>query len=125
MPHTPPAPPRPSPMQVAELDLDTLDPPPCARPRPAGSVPARGVLALRPAPGGARVGPGEVFVLVRHRGRPVGTLTATVPDGADPAGFLAAVARVRLAGTAAVPGRPAEGAADRTARGDGPRHRAG
>ncbi|NNJ05611.1 glycosyltransferase [Streptomyces sp. PKU-MA01144] len=111
-------------MQVAELDLDTLDPPPCARPRPAGSVPARGVLALRPAPGGARVGPGEVFVLVRHRGRPVGTLTATVPDGADPAGFLAAVARDRLAGTAAVPGRPAEGAADRTARGDGPRHRA-
>ncbi|WP_432076443.1 glycosyltransferase [Streptomyces wuyuanensis] len=84
-------------MQVAELDLDTLGPPPQAGPQGARGAPAPGVLALRPGPGGAPVGPGEVFVLVRHRGRPVGTLTATVPDGADPAGVLAAAARDRLA----------------------------
>ncbi|MFI1471368.1 glycosyltransferase family 2 protein [Streptomyces wuyuanensis] len=86
-------------MQVTELDLDpdTLEPPPHAAPHGARGAPARGVLALRPGPGGAPVGPGEVFVLVRHRGRPVGTLTATVPDGSDPAEVLAAAARDRLA----------------------------
>ncbi|WP_173265163.1 glycosyltransferase [Streptomyces pacificus] len=109
-------------MQVAELDLDALDPPPCAGSRAEGGVPAHGVLALRPAPGGPGVGPGEVFVLVRHRGRPVGTFTATVPAGADPAGILAVAAKERLAGTAAAGGRLAGAAADRTAHGAGPHH---
>ncbi|MER6998664.1 glycosyltransferase [Streptomyces sp. NPDC000410] len=68
-------------MQVAELDLDT-----------------RGVLALRPGPGGVPVAAGEVFVLVRLRGRPVATVTATVPEGADPAEALAAAAREKLSG---------------------------
>ncbi|RNL71412.1 glycosyltransferase family 2 protein [Streptomyces sp. I6] len=115
-------------MQVAELDLDALDPPPYAGSRAAGGVPAHdvlahGVLALRPAPGGAGVGPGEVFVLVRHRGRPVGTLTATVPDGADPAGFLSVAARERLAGATAR-GWLSGAAVDSAPRGAGPRHRA-
>ncbi|MDI9886652.1 glycosyltransferase [Streptomyces sp. HNM0645] len=105
-------------MQVAELDLDTLDPPSSAEPRAARGAPAHGVLALRPGPGGAPVGPGEVFVLVRRRGRPVGTLTATVPDGADPAEVLAAVARDRLAPGAA--GRPAREAATRRRAGPHP-----
>ncbi|AWK09021.1 glycosyl transferase family 2 [Streptomyces spongiicola] len=109
-------------MQVAELDLDALDPPPCTGSRAAGGVPAHGVLSLRPAPGGTEVGPGAVFLLVRHRGRPVGTLAATLPDGVDPARFLAAAARERLAGTAAVRGRWSGAAADRTAHGAGPRH---
>lgn len=108
MPHTPSAPPRPRAMQVAELDLDTVEPPPHAGPHGARGAPAPGVLALRPGPGGAPVGPGEVFVLVRHRGRPVGTLTATVPDGADPAEVLAAAARDRLAPPPA--GSPSPGA---------------
>ncbi|MGW7363126.1 glycosyltransferase [Streptomyces sp. NPDC054841] len=77
--------------QVAELDLDTLDD------RPGGAD----VLALRPGPGGPPVTTGEVFVLVRLRGRPVATLTGTVPEGADPAEALAALARERLAGTRA------------------------
>ncbi|TLQ48413.1 glycosyltransferase [Streptomyces marianii] len=98
-------------MQVAELDLDTLDPPSSAEPHVARGAPAHGVIALRPGPGGAPVGPGEVFVLVRRRGRPVGTLTATVPDGADPAEILAAVARDRLA--PGVAGRPAREAVTR------------
>ncbi|MFJ6949232.1 hypothetical protein ACISU4_32135, partial [Streptomyces wuyuanensis] len=110
MPHTPPAPPRPRAMQVAELDLDldALGPPPHAGPHGARGAPTAGVLALRPGPGGAPVGPGDVFVLVRHRGRPVGTLTATVPDGSDPAEVLAAAARDRLVQPPA--GRPSPGA---------------
>ncbi|MEU6706319.1 glycosyltransferase [Streptomyces wuyuanensis] len=99
-------------MQVAELDLDigpdTLEPPPHAGPHGARGAPAPRVLALRPGPGGAPVGPGDVFVLVRHRGRPVGTLTATVPYGSDPAEVLAAAARDRLARPPA--GRPSPGA---------------
>ncbi|MFE0086660.1 glycosyltransferase family 2 protein [Streptomyces sp. NPDC058991] len=98
-------------MQVAELDLDTLDPTSSAQPHASRGAPAHGVLALRPGPGGPPVGPGEVFVLVRRRGRPVGTLTATVPDGSDPAEVLAAAARGRLAPGAA--GRPARRAAGR------------
>ncbi|MGW1883212.1 glycosyltransferase [Streptomyces sp. NPDC001970] len=74
-------------MQVAELDLDTPD----------SADPAR-VLSLRPGPGGAPVTAGEVFVLVRLRGRPVATLTGTVPEGTDPAEALAALARDRLGG---------------------------
>ncbi|MFJ6633769.1 glycosyltransferase [Streptomyces sp. NPDC091376] len=88
-------------MQVAELDLDALAPPgtdttDAADTTGPGPRSGHGVLALRPGPGGAPVGPGDVFVLVRHRGRPVGTVTGTVPEGADPAGTLAALARERL-----------------------------
>lgn len=116
MPHIPPAAPRPRAMQVAELDLDTLEPPPQAGSHGAGGAPGPGVLALRPGPGGAPVGPGEAFVLVRHRGRPVGTLTATVPQGADPAEVLAAAARDRLAPRPA--DRPSPGATRRRAAPD-------
>ncbi|MEU2155772.1 glycosyltransferase [Streptomyces sp. NPDC019396] len=68
--------------QVAELDLDG----------------ARS--ELRPAPGAPPVVAGEVFVLVRLRGRPVASLTGTVPEGADPATVLAGLARQRLDETA-------------------------
>lgn len=68
---------------VGELDLDGLD----------GDV-----LSLRPAPGGPPIGPGEVYVLVRLRGRPVGTVLGRVHRGEDPAGVLAASARKQLAG---------------------------
>ncbi|MFE7778055.1 glycosyltransferase family 2 protein [Streptomyces sp. NPDC057445] len=78
-------------LQVAELDLDTLDE------RPGDAA----VLALRPGPGAPPPTAGEVFVLVRLRGRPVATLTGTVPEGADPARVLAALARERLGGTRA------------------------
>ncbi|MFD5425041.1 glycosyltransferase [Streptomyces sp. NPDC127084] len=61
--------------QVAELDLDGAD------------------SELRPAPGAPPIVPGEVFVLVRLRGRPVACLTGTVPQGADPAAALAEPAR--------------------------------
>ncbi|GAB2877103.1 hypothetical protein GCM10027074_51540 [Streptomyces deserti] len=61
------------PVQVAELDLDTG--------------------TLRPGPGSPPVTPGEVFVLVRRDGRPVGTLLGRVPEGADPKGVLTVLAR--------------------------------
>lgn len=82
-----------------------------AAPRPD---PGRGsgVIALRPGPGGPAVTAGDVFVLVRHRGRPVGTMTATVPEGADPAEVLAARARGRFGHPAPAPERP--GAPPRT-----------
>ncbi|MGW2561431.1 glycosyltransferase family 2 protein [Streptomyces sp. NPDC001514] len=109
-------------MQVAELDLDTLDATTAHEPGVADAVgepgvadtdadtnadadtgaarrPDHGVLALRPAPGGPPLGAGETFVLVRRRGRPVATLTGTVPEGTDPAEALAALARERLGGT--------------------------
>ncbi|MFG3286389.1 glycosyltransferase [Streptomyces sp. NPDC048111] len=79
-------------MGVGVLDLDSPD----------GSV-----LSLTPAPGGPPIGPGEVYVLVRLRGRPVGTVLARVGAGEDAAEVLAAAARARLAGAApAVPTAP-------------------
>ncbi|GAB7103684.1 hypothetical protein JCM4814A_19980 [Streptomyces phaeofaciens JCM 4814] len=60
-------------VQVAELELD------------GGGV-------LRPGPGSPAVTHGEVFVLVRRGGRPVGTLLGRVPEGADPKAVLVALA---------------------------------
>ncbi|MFC5805538.1 glycosyltransferase [Streptomyces formicae] len=103
-------------LQIAELDLDTLDVDThdCVR-RDFAALDAdalgpdradgdarpgdAGVLALRPGPGGPPLAAGEVYVLVRLRGRPVATLTGTVPEGADPAAVLAALARERLRGS--------------------------
>jgi GT2 family glycosyltransferase len=59
-------------VQVAELDLDGDE------------------AVLRPGPGSPPVTHGEVFVLVRRRGRPVGTLLGRVPEGADAKAVLAA-----------------------------------
>ncbi|MGW0576937.1 glycosyltransferase [Streptomyces sp. NPDC002920] len=53
------------PVQVAELELD------------GGGV-------LKPGPGSPPVTHGDVFLLVRRGGRPVGTLLGSVPEGADP-----------------------------------------
>ncbi|WP_309056237.1 glycosyltransferase [Streptomyces sp.] len=79
-----PAPP-PRSLSVAELDLDAPD----------GNV-----LSLRPAPGGPPLlSGGDVYALVRLRGRPAATVTGTVPEGQDAAGVLAALARARLATT--------------------------
>ncbi|BFO14369.1 hypothetical protein SHKM778_07570 [Streptomyces sp. KM77-8] len=50
-------------VQVAELDLHG------------------GEALLRPGPGSPAVTHGEVFLLVRRAGRPVGTLLARVPEG--------------------------------------------
>ncbi|MEG8280057.1 glycosyltransferase [Streptomyces sp. AHA2] len=66
-------------VQVAELDLDG------------------GEAVLVPGPGGPPVTSGEVFVLVRRRGRPVGTLLGHVPQGADPKAVLAARAAAECA----------------------------
>ncbi|MFI1101159.1 glycosyltransferase [Streptomyces melanogenes] len=79
-------------MGVGELDLDGLD---------------GGVLSLTPAPGGPPVGEGEVYVLVRLRGRPVGTVIGRVGPGEDTAEVLAAAARKQLAGHVPPDGRPA------------------
>ncbi|MGA5220546.1 glycosyltransferase [Streptomyces cinereoruber] len=73
--------PLPRPLSVAELDLAAPDGP---------------VLSFRPAPGGPEVGVGDVYALVRLRGRPAATVVGTVPDGEDPADVLAALARERL-----------------------------
>ncbi|MEU5394779.1 glycosyltransferase [Streptomyces tibetensis] len=62
-------------VQVAELDLDGDE------------------AVLRPGPGSPPVTHGEVFVLVRRGGRPVGTLLGRVPEGADPRVVLAERAR--------------------------------
>ncbi len=64
-------------VQVAELDLGT----------------SGGKMQLAPGPGSAPVTAGAVFALVRRDGRPVGTLLAEVPEGADPAEVLAGLAR--------------------------------
>ncbi|GGR39446.1 hypothetical protein GCM10010497_48360 [Streptomyces cinereoruber] len=73
--------PLPRPLSVAELDLAAPDGP---------------VLSFRPAPGGPEVEGGDVYALVRLRGRPAATVVGTVPDGEDPADVLAALARERL-----------------------------
>ncbi|WP_406726074.1 glycosyltransferase [Streptomyces sp. GD-15H] len=62
-------------VQVAELDLSGEE------------------TALRPGPGSPPVTHGEVFVLVRRSGRPVGALLGRVPEGADPTTVLTALAR--------------------------------
>ncbi|MEV7078800.1 glycosyltransferase [Streptomyces sp. NPDC093516] len=62
-------------VQVAELDLDGEE------------------AVLRPGPGSPPVTHGEVFVLVRRQGRPVGTLLGHIPEGADARAVLAARAR--------------------------------
>jgi O-antigen biosynthesis protein len=62
-------------VQVAELDLDGDE------------------VVLRPGPGSPPVTHGEVFVLVRRSGRPVGTLLGRVPEGMDPKAVLADRAR--------------------------------
>ncbi|MFF9069907.1 glycosyltransferase [Streptomyces sp. NPDC014891] len=84
--------PAPRPLSVAELDLDAPDGP---------------VLGFRPAPGGPPVVPGDVFALIRLRGRPAATVVGTVPEGEDPAAVLAGLARRRLA-DAGRPGTDAE-----------------
>lgn len=62
-------------VQVAELDLSGEE------------------TVLRPGPGSPPVTHGEVFLLVRKDGLPVGTLLGRVPEGADPTTVLAALAR--------------------------------
>ncbi|MFI8302636.1 glycosyltransferase [Streptomyces sp. NPDC085927] len=62
-------------VQVAELDLSGEE------------------AALRPGPGSPPVTHGEVFLLVRRDGLPVGTLLGRVPEGDDPAKVLTALAR--------------------------------
>ncbi|MFI7138767.1 glycosyltransferase [Streptomyces massasporeus] len=62
-------------VQVAELDLDSDE------------------AVLRPGPGSPPVTHGEVFVLVRRGGRPVGTLLGRVAEGADAKAVLAERAR--------------------------------
>ncbi|MEV7371295.1 glycosyltransferase [Streptomyces sp. NPDC090301] len=84
--------PAPRPLSVAELDLAAPDGP---------------VLGFRPAPGAPAVVPGDVYALVRLRGRPAATVVGTVRAGEDPAEVLAALARPRLAG-AGRPGTDAE-----------------
>ncbi|MFD8274518.1 glycosyltransferase [Streptomyces flaveolus] len=64
------------PVQVAELDLGDEE-----------------EAGLRPGPGSPPVASGAVFVLVRRRGRPVGTLLGRVAQGEDPTRTLAGLAR--------------------------------
>ncbi|MCX5368701.1 glycosyltransferase family 2 protein [Streptomyces sp. NBC_00103] len=73
------------PVQVAELELDD------------GGV-------LRPGPGSPPVTHGEVFVLVRRGGRPIGALLGSVPEGADPKTVL-----MDLATREQAPGPPSTG----------------
>ncbi|GAP53194.1 glycosyltransferase [Streptomyces azureus] len=86
-------------VQVAELDLDGDE------------------AVLRPGPGSPPVTHGEVFVLVRQGGRPVGTLLARVPEGADARSVLVARARAECA--------PAQVGAPAEARGPGEASEAG
>ncbi|MFF3454852.1 glycosyltransferase [Streptomyces sp. NPDC002730] len=83
MPSTPNKPHGLAEIQVAELDLDGPD----------GAV-----LRFGPAPGGGPpVRAGDVYALVRLRGRPVATVVCAVPPGRDPADAVAAAARAKLA----------------------------
>ncbi|WP_328480322.1 glycosyltransferase [Streptomyces sp. NBC_00377] len=84
------------PVQVAELELD-------------------GSGVLRPGPGSPPVTPGEVFVLVRRAGRPIGTLLAQVPEGTDPKSVLLDLA-ARRHGDAGPAGGPAPAPARGPAR---------
>lgn len=69
-------------LSVVDLDLGSPDGP---------------VLSFRPAPGGPPAVAGDVYALVRLRGRPAATVLGHVPEGADAAEVLAALARPRLA----------------------------
>ncbi|MEU9996039.1 glycosyltransferase [Streptomyces sp. NPDC050848] len=69
------------PRSVVDLDLDSPDGP---------------VLSLRPAPGGPAPGPGDLYALVRLRGRPAATVLAHVREGDDPAEVLGRLAREQL-----------------------------
>ncbi|GAA2220633.1 hypothetical protein GCM10010232_00470 [Streptomyces amakusaensis] len=78
-------PPKPGPLQVAQLDLDG----------PEGAV-----LAFGPAlADGAEIDGGDVYALIRLRGRPVATLVCRIPPGRAPADAVAAEARALLART--------------------------
>lgn len=83
------------PVQVAELELDD------------GGV-------LSPGPGSPPVTHGEVFVLVRRGGRPIGTLLGSVPEGADPKTVLMDLATREQAPGATPSTGPTEGAAPAT-----------
>ncbi len=87
-------------MHVVEIDLDAPD---------------GGIIAFRAGPGGPPVDAetaGDLYALVRLRGRPAATVVGHVPAGEDAAAVLAALARERL--RAAPPPVP-------EARGDLPR----
>ncbi|MER5372379.1 glycosyltransferase family A protein [Streptomyces sp. NPDC002553] len=88
------------PVQVAELDLPDGDAYAGGDAGADGDVgvgrDAGGEVSLRPGPGSPPVTHGEVFLLVRRGGRPVGTLLGRVPEGADPRTVLAAQARERV-----------------------------
>ncbi|MFI1017597.1 glycosyltransferase [Streptomyces sp. NPDC020965] len=86
-----------APIQVARLDLDG----------PEGAV-----LDFGPALGDADdrvadIAAGDVFTLVRLRGRPVATVLCRIPAGTDPAEAVAAEARALLAGTPPTAAPPA------------------
>ncbi|MGW6520019.1 glycosyltransferase [Streptomyces sp. NPDC054962] len=83
------------PVQVAELELDD------------GGV-------LSPGPGSPPVTHGEVFVLVRRGGRPIGTLLGSVPEGADPKTVLMDLATREQAPGATPSTGPTEGASPAT-----------
>ncbi|WP_028806904.1 glycosyltransferase [Streptomyces sp. 303MFCol5.2] len=79
------------PVQVAELELDDGG-------------------ALRPGPGSPPVTHGEVFLLVRRGGRPIGMLLGSVPEGTDPKTVLMDLAtREQAPGASST--RPGQGAA--------------
>ncbi|MEU7073648.1 glycosyltransferase [Streptomyces narbonensis] len=80
-PDRPVPPPRAVSVSVAELDLDAPDGP---------------VVGLRPAPGGPPLATGDVYALVRLRGRPAATVIGTVAEGEDPREVLGALARQRV-----------------------------
>ncbi|MFF8838458.1 glycosyltransferase [Streptomyces sp. NPDC015130] len=73
--------PPPRTVSVAELELDAPEGP---------------VLDLRPAPGGPPLATGDVYALVRLRGRPAATVIGTVAEGVDPREVLGALARQRV-----------------------------
>ncbi|MFC9796000.1 glycosyltransferase [Streptomyces sp. NPDC127584] len=100
--------PAPRPLSVAELDLDGPDTPDATDRTDRTDRPGWPVLGFRPAPGGPPVVPGDVFALVRLRGRPAATVVGTVADGEDPATVLADLARRRLAEAGRRPGTDAE-----------------
>ncbi len=86
------------PVQVAELELGGAETEGSGSGggRTEGVRAGAGEASLRPGPGSPPVTHGDVFLLVRRGGRPVGTLLGRVPEGADPKTVLAALARERF-----------------------------